>query len=218
MPLTLAWKDGPCAAITEAALRHYAGMSLRSKGGPSGRVDLVCQLTPRPDGAKVVGPCPCAHHGGSCLWPTPPVGCCESCTLYCLNEPSLIEDPSWIKPGKITFSWWNGDVYNGEREEPILSFAMARKYIDFCARTGIPTHSLTSDEQNVSPWYSNQTPGQHPVRTPTLPVSALISICRPFVSTPKKRTSGSGRGCIRVRCVDASRRHSPRSRRSGGQG
>jgi alpha-glucosidase len=77
----------------------------------------------------------------------------ESCTLYCLNEPSVVKDVSWIKPGKITFSWWNGDVYDGTRTLPILSFGMAKKYIDFCVRNGIPTHSLTSDEVNVSPWY-----------------------------------------------------------------
>jgi alpha-glucosidase len=162
MPLTLAWSNGPCAAITEAALRHYAGMSLRSKGGESERVELVCQLTPRADGTKVVGSLPLRTPWRMVLMAKNPGALLESSTLYCLNEPSVIKDPSWIKPGKITFSWWNGDVYNGQREEPILSFAMARKYIDFCARTGIPTHSLTSDEQTVSPWYFQSNAGTTP--------------------------------------------------------
>jgi alpha-glucosidase len=86
----------------------------------------------------------------------------ESSTLYCLNDPSVIKDVSWIKPGKITFSWWNGDVYDGKRSLPILSLEMAKKYIDFCARNGIPTHSLTSDEQNVSPWYFQSNLGTTP--------------------------------------------------------
>jgi alpha-glucosidase len=86
----------------------------------------------------------------------------ESNTIYCLNEPSVIRDTSWIKPGKITFSWWNGDVYDGKRSLPILSFAMAKKYIDFCARNGIPTHSLTSDEKYVSPWYFQSKRGVAP--------------------------------------------------------
>src|SRR5262249_868689 len=54
MPLTFSWPDGTCAAITEAALRQYAGMSLmRTQDVASGDA-LVCRLTPRPDGTKVV--------------------------------------------------------------------------------------------------------------------------------------------------------------------
>ncbi len=162
MPLTLAWADGACAAITEAALRHYAGMSLRRTGGEGGRVDLVCQLTPRPDGTKVVGPLPLRTPWRVVLLGDRPGALLESSTIYCLNEPSVIGDLSWIKPGKITFSWWNGDVYDGKRDLPILSLAMAKKYIDFCARTGIPTHSLTSDEKNVSPWYFQSNLGTAP--------------------------------------------------------
>ena len=86
----------------------------------------------------------------------------ESETIYCLNDPSLITDTSWIKPGKITFSWWNGDVYDGHPGQPILSLDMARKYIDFCARNGISTHSLTSTETTVTPWYQQSKPGVEP--------------------------------------------------------
>ena len=53
---------------------------------------------------------------------------------------------SWIRPGKITFHWWNGDVYDGQPGLPALSLEMAKKYIDFCAREGIPTHSISSTE------------------------------------------------------------------------
>jgi alpha-glucosidase len=153
MPLTLAWEDGTCAAITEAALRHYAGMSLRRVPASGEKVELVCQLTPRPDGTKVVGQLPLLTPWRVLLLGDRPGALLESGTLYCLNEPSVIADVSWIKPGKITFSWWNGDVYDGKRDLPILSFPMAKKYIDFCVRSGIPTHSLTSDEKTVSPWY-----------------------------------------------------------------
>jgi alpha-glucosidase len=162
MPLTLSWTNDTCAAITEASLRHYAGMSLSAQGTQSNQVQLVCQLTPRPDGNKVVGPLPLQTPWRVVLLTSSPAELLESSTLYCLNEPSVIKDPSWIKPGKITFPWWNGDVYNGQREEPILSVAMAKKYIDFCARVGIPTHSLTSDEKTVSPWYFQSAVGVAP--------------------------------------------------------
>jgi alpha-glucosidase len=161
MPLTLSWADGTCVAITEASLRHYAGMSLMR---PDARLDqdsLVCQLTPRPDGTKVVRQLPMQTPWRVALIGDRPGVLLESETLYCLNEPSAVKDVSWIKPGKITFSWWNGDVYNGTRAAPILSLATASKYIDFCARNGIPTHSLTSDE-TVTPWYHQSRPGVAP--------------------------------------------------------
>src|SRR6185436_3878816 len=86
----------------------------------------------------------------------------ESETLYCLNEPTAIKDVSWIKPGKITFHWWNGDVYDGKPGVPMLSVEMARKYIDFCASNGIPTHSITSTEGQTTPWYYQSKAGVEP--------------------------------------------------------
>ncbi len=161
-PLTFAWPDNTYAAITEAALRHYAGMSLRRPMGAGSRDELVCELTPRPDGTKVVGPLPLRTPWRVVLIGDRPGALLESGTLYCLNDPSVIEDVSWIKPGKITFPWWNGDVYDGQPGPPILSFDMAKKYIDFCARNGIPTHALTSTETTVTPWYHQTKPGVEP--------------------------------------------------------
>jgi len=162
LPLTFSWNDGTYAAITEASLRQYAGMSLMRPANDPLRDKLVCKLTPRPDGTKVVRPLPLQTPWRVVLVGDRPGALLESCTLYCLNEPPAIKDVSWIKPGKITFSWWNGDVYDGTRTLPILSFAMAKKYIDFCVRNGIPTHSLTSDEINVSPWYFQSKRGVAP--------------------------------------------------------
>jgi len=162
LPLTFSWDDGTYAAITEASLRHYAGMSLMRSKTDVLPGDLVCQLTPRPDGSKVVSPLPMQTPWRVVLMGDRPGALLESSTLYCLNDPSVIKDVSWIKPGKITFSWWNGDVYDGQRSLPILSVEMAKKYIDFCARNGISTHSLTSDEQTVSPWYFQSNPGTTP--------------------------------------------------------
>lgn len=153
LPLTFSWNDGTYAAVTEGALRHYAGMSLMRSAGAGVQDELVCKLTPRPDGTNVVRPLPMQTPWRVVLIGDRPGALLESSTLYCLNEPCVIKDVSWIKPGKITFPWWNGDVYDGTRTLPILSFGMAKKYIDFCARNGIPTHSMTSDEVNVSPWY-----------------------------------------------------------------
>ena len=58
LPLTFSWEDGTYVAITEGALRHYAGMSLMRPTGSEWRDQLVCKLTPRPHGTKVVRPLP----------------------------------------------------------------------------------------------------------------------------------------------------------------
>jgi alpha-glucosidase len=158
MPATFAWPDGTYLALTEAALRCYAGMSLMRVGGAAA---LTCKLSPRVDGMKVVRPLPMQTPWRVALIADRPGALLESNTLYCLNEPSAVKDTSWIRPGKLTFSWWNGDVYDGKRGLPILSLEMAHKYIDFCARNGIAFHSVVADE-TVTPWYHQSNPGVVP--------------------------------------------------------
>ncbi len=162
MPLTLSWGDRTYAAITEASLRRYAGMSLLRPAGTEGSQDLVCQLTPHPDGTKVVAPLPLKTPWRVVLIGDRAGALLESETIYCLNDPPAIKDTSWIKPGKMTWHWWNGDVYDGRPGAPILSFQMAKQYINFCARYGIAFHSLTSTENTTTPWYYQSQPGVAP--------------------------------------------------------
>ncbi len=162
LPLTLVWNDRIYAAVTEASLRHYAGMSLLRPSGQSEHGGLICQLTPRPDGSKVMRPLPLQTPWRVILIANRPGALLESETIYCLNEPSVIKDTSWIKPGKLTWHWWNGDVYDGRPGTPVLSFESARKYIDFCARHGIPFNALTSTENLTTPWYQQSNQGVAP--------------------------------------------------------
>jgi alpha-glucosidase len=160
MPATFAWDDGTYVAITEAALRRYAGMSLM-RPARAEKMELVCRLTPRPDGTKVVGDLPLKTP-----WRVVLVGdrmgtLLESNVIYCLNDPSIIKDTTWIRPGKMTWSWWNGYLYDGKRTEPILSLPMSQKYIDFCARNGILYHAVIADETDT-PWYRQTKKGIAP--------------------------------------------------------
>jgi alpha-glucosidase len=161
MPATFAWEDGTHLAITEASLRHYAGMSLMRRASAAGKMELVCRLTPRPDGTKVVRALPLATP-----WRVVMVGdrvgaLLDSNVLYCLNPPSVLEDTAWIKPGKMTWSWWNGNLYDAKPAAPIMSLPVARKYIDFCARNGIRYHSVIADETDT-PWYRQTKKGVAP--------------------------------------------------------
>jgi len=158
MPATFAFDDSTFVAITEASLRRYAGMSLMR---PKESTELACRLTPRPDGTKVVRELPLETPWRVVLVADRVGALLESNTLYCLNEPSTIKDTSWIKPGKLTFNWWNGNLYEAQPTEPILSLSMNKKYIDFCAKSGIPYHSVIADE-TTTPWYKQTRQGVVP--------------------------------------------------------
>ena len=162
MPLTLRRQDGIFLAITEASLRRYAGMGLMRPADAKDKGELVCKLTPHPDGTKVVRLLPMqtpwrvvlvGERAGSLL---------ESNTLYCLNEPNATGDTKWITPGKITFSWWNGNVVkDGKPEPPIFSMEAQKLYIDFCAANHIRYHSVICDNSDT-PWYKQTQKGVAP--------------------------------------------------------
>jgi alpha-glucosidase len=162
MPTIFAWADGAHIAITEAALRRYAGMSLMRPMDSENKTELVCRLTPRPDGTKVIRDLPLITPWRVVIIGDRPGDFLESNTLYCLNEPSAIKDISWIKPGKLTFSWWNGNVVkNGKDSPPIFSMDSQKTYIDFCAANGIEFHSVIADN-STTPWYKQSNKGIEP--------------------------------------------------------
>lgn len=161
MPATFAWEDGSALAITEASLRHYAGMALMHPADSTANT-LVCKLTPRPDGTKVVRPAPMTTPWRVALMADRAGALLESNTLYCLNAPNAIGSTAWIKPGKITFSWWNGNlVQGGAQDPPIFSWEAQKAYIDFSAAHGLTYHSVIADNSDT-PWYKQTQKGVVP--------------------------------------------------------
>ena len=161
-PLTVQWPDGVTAAITEASLRAYPGMALSQEILEGSRRHLRSRLTPREDGTKAVGSLPWIMPWRVVLIGERPGALLESNTLYCLNEPSAMEDASWIEPDKLTFHWWNGDVFHGTPDHSPLSVEMAKRYIDFCADQGLGIHAISSTASPTSPWYHQLKPGVAP--------------------------------------------------------
>jgi alpha-glucosidase len=138
-------------AITEADLSDYAGMYLSPVEDEPG--SLVARLSPLPDredGAKVLGKTPFTSPWRVIMVADDPGRLIESDIVFNLSRPSAIEDPSWIKPGKTTFPWWNGYALDGVDFEPGVNTATMKYYIDFCAEQGIPYHSL--DGLDIA-WY-----------------------------------------------------------------
>ncbi|MBI5851591.1 MAG: glycoside hydrolase family 97 catalytic domain-containing protein [Planctomycetes bacterium] len=157
VPLTVAREGGPFLSITEAALLRYAGMSLRRDGTSR---QLTAAFAPRDDGAIAVRSLPFVTPWRVVLVADRLGALLESQTLYCLNEAPDF-DPSWVKPGKLTWPWWNGYRFEKERGEPILSLNSAKQHIDWCAANGIAFHALVADETDT-PWYVQSKPGLFP--------------------------------------------------------
>jgi alpha-glucosidase len=158
MPLLATWPNGTAAAITEAGLRNFAGMYLE-RANSDGKNTLRSRHSPLPGKTNVVVEANTpqwspwravllAGHAGTLI---------ESNLLVCLNDPPN-SDFSWVKPGKTTFHWWNGEVEHGPPSTPESNFAIHKKYIDFCADHGITYHTVISVSGN-RPWFVQREPG-----------------------------------------------------------
>jgi alpha-glucosidase len=103
----------------------------------------------------------------------------ESNIITTLNEPNKITDVSWIKPGKTTFPWWNGNVVPDTLNAPGNNFVTAKYYIDFCARNGLEYHSVV--EYGLHQWYTDDgirfQPGPHADVTTPVPGLDMKKIC-----------------------------------------
>lgn len=138
-------------ALTEADLTDFAGMYVSPTAGATGR--FAAKLSPLPgrtDGAKVFAKTPFTSPWRVLMIAEDVGKLIESNIVFHLNEPSRIEDPSWIKPGATTFTWWNHYTLEDVDFEPGVNTATMKHYIDFCAEHGIPYHTL--DGLDVT-WY-----------------------------------------------------------------
>ncbi len=57
--------------------------------------------------------------------------------VYQLSQPEKITDPSWIKPGKVAWDWWNALNIYGVDFKAGLNTATYKHYIDFAAEYGL---------------------------------------------------------------------------------
>lgn len=149
MPVTLEFDNGIYMSITEAAVRDYAGMYLvKEKNGFAGK------LSPRLGQEKIKVEISEFPHRTP--WRVLSVadrvgGLLETNILTSLNEPCKIEDTSWIKPCRTTFTWWNGNVVPDSTFSPGNNFETNKYYIDFAARNGLDAHGIYGYAE--TPWY-----------------------------------------------------------------
>ena len=137
-PLTIEYEDSLFLAIHEAALEDYASINLTPRA-TKGAICLRTALTPWQSGVKVY----CEGETKS-PWRTIIIGktagdLITSRLMLNLNEPSKIEDTSWIEPGRYIGIWWSIHKKQNTWEMGPTHGATTqnvKRYIDFAARHG----------------------------------------------------------------------------------
>ncbi len=177
MPTLFQFPSKVYMAITEAALLDYAGMYLARSSDNT----LISKLSPLPHQTAIKVKATLPHQSpwrvliisnrlGAVL---------ESNIITSLNEPTKLTDLSWLKPGKTTFPWWNGNVVPDTLNAPGNNFVTAQYYIDFCARNKIDYHSVV--EYGLHQWYTDDgvgfQPGPHADVTTPVPGLNMKEIC-----------------------------------------
>ncbi|WP_080058709.1 glycoside hydrolase family 97 protein [Spirosoma aerolatum] len=154
MPALFEFPNKTYLAITEAALVNYAGMYLVKRNNV-----LTSQLSPLPNQTAVKVKATLPHQTPwRVMLISDRIGALiESNMLTSLNEPNKIDDISWLKPGKTTFPWWNGNVTPDTTFAPGNNFETQKYYIDFCAANHINYHSVV--EYGLHEWYVNDGAG-----------------------------------------------------------
>ncbi|HXA00624.1 MAG TPA: glycoside hydrolase family 97 protein [Cytophagaceae bacterium] len=133
LPLTVRLKSGVHVSITEAALNDYAGMYLRKLKDQNNIFKSV--LSPLPDHSGIAVKAKPDHKSP---WRVIMIGesagrLVESNLIYHLNEPSVVQDPGWIKPGKCAWNWWADNMVKNASFKPGMNTATMKYYIDFAS-------------------------------------------------------------------------------------
>jgi alpha-glucosidase len=149
LPAVVATAAGPKVAIAEADIESYPGLWLRATSEPA----LAAAFPPYPLEEQAVRDRDVkvtraadyiAVTTGTRAYPwrilavAPTDGeLITSSLVYLLQRPSQIADPSWIRPGKVAWDWWNDRNLAGVSFKPGVNTDTYKFFIDFAARFGI---------------------------------------------------------------------------------
>ena len=152
LPLLVELNDGKKLVFTEADLESYPGLYMASSTGKNslngvfapypkntiqGGHNMLQQLvTEREDFIAQV------KAGASLPWRVLTVAAgdrdlLDNDLVYLLASPSRIADPSWIKPGKVAWDWWNDWNIFGVGFRAGVNNETYKYYIDFASENQI---------------------------------------------------------------------------------
>jgi alpha-glucosidase len=150
LPMLFHVPAGPWVAIAEANLNDYAGMYLTPLAGKAGAFTSAFAPLPGERQVKVRGRAPHASPWRVVMVGDEPGRLIESNVILNLSEPCALADTSWIKPGKVSFLWWNAYVVASPNVVGPLNTATLLKYVDFAAENHI---AFASIDGNDHAWY-----------------------------------------------------------------
>ncbi len=137
------------AAITEAELAHYAGMYLHRSENDSASLSVVLPPNPEHPSVKVYSLSGLKTPWRVVMFSPDEVGLIASNLILNLNEPDAIKDPSWIRPGKVAWDWWNGEVVKGKGFKGKMDNRTMEYFIDFASEAGLRYMLIDAG------WYGN---------------------------------------------------------------
>jgi alpha-glucosidase len=132
MPLLMDYGNNCWVALTEAKIDNYPAFYIGTNGSTN---QLTTKLVPIP-GESEEGVKARFDDDVYTPWRVLMIGenpgvLIESEIIQNLNDPCIIKDPSWIKPGMSTWDhWWSGEV---KMEMPVI-----KQYIDLASVMGWP--------------------------------------------------------------------------------
>ena len=135
-PLTIERAEGGFMAIHEAALYDYGAMNLV----PS-ETGLRSMITPLKEGSAATIKLPFTTPWRTIIFSETAVGLGTSKIMLNLNEPSKIQDTSWIQPTKFMGIWWGMFIEYftwGSGNNHGATTANALRYINAAKKFGIP--------------------------------------------------------------------------------
>ena len=136
-PLMLKTKEGLYINIHEAALVNYPAMNLHVDKSD---FTLSSVLVPDALGNKAYLQAPAKTPWRTIIVSDKATDILASHTILNLNDPSVIKDPSWIKPTKYIGIWWEMHVgkasWDSASGKHGATTANVKRYIDFAAKHG----------------------------------------------------------------------------------
>jgi len=135
-PLTMKVNDNLYLAIHEANLTDYAGLNLTPMQGSS---TLKADLSPWSTGERVFAKTPFVSPWRTIIIAPTAGDLMLSRIMLNLNEPSKIEDTSWIQPGRYIGIWWGMHLEKytwGQGPKHGATTSNTMRYIDFAAKNG----------------------------------------------------------------------------------
>lgn len=138
-PVTLEVNHSLYMAIHEANLTDYASLNLTPYMAEDSNPVLRSTLTPWQNGVKVYANAPCVTPWRTVTVADTPGGLITSYIALNLNDPCILEDTSWIEPGRYIGIWWGMHMkeYTWEQgQKHGATTENTRRYIDFASKHG----------------------------------------------------------------------------------